>query len=259
MFFKGPETTTDTDNDNDLLQSTSTTRPSYPVNIIPSDHQIDNKSNQISTQHLLNTPNQITNDLNIYSTSVASGASIETLKPSNNLSSPSSSPVKQNDLSKSKPSSWADLFRSQTSANTQSSLSQQTTITTTTSPTKKSQHTSTSSSLTGSLSGAQISTIPQQNGNLTPKSTTNNFYSRTNYHVYNSNGGESKSLEGFQIKFHFFFNIKFFFFFTDYFSKCEVRPSAMAIKPRGLYNKNNYCYVNAVCILFFKSMKKHRM
>jgi ubiquitin carboxyl-terminal hydrolase 10 len=217
----GPGTTTDTDNDNDLLQSTSTTCPSYPVNIIPSDQQIENNSNQNSNQHLLNTPNQITNDLNIYSTSVASGASIETLKPSNNLSSPSSSPIKQNDISKSKPSSWADLFRSnQTSSNTQSSLPQQTTIIT--SPTKKSQ----SSSLARSSSGTQISTIPPQNGNLTPKSTTNNFYSRTNYHVYNSNGGESKSLE-------------------DYFSKCEVRPSAMAIKPRGLYNKNNYCYINA--------------
>ncbi len=123
---------------------------------------------------------------------MASGASIETLKASNNLSSPSSSPIKQNDISKSKPSSWADLFRSnQTSSNTQSSLPQQTTITT--SPTKKSQ----SSSLARSSSGTQISTIPPQNGNLTPKSTTNNFYSRTNYHVYNSNGGESKSLEGF--------------------------------------------------------------
>jgi hypothetical protein len=197
LFLKEPGTTTDTDNDNDLLQSTSTTRPSYPVNIIPTDQQqIEDKSNQNSTQHLLNTPNQITNDLNIYSTSVASGASIETLKASNNLSSPSSSPVKLNDLSKSKPSSWADLFRSQTVSNTQSSLPQQTTIITT-SPTKKTQSTSSSSSLARSLSGTQISTMPQQNGNVTPKSTTNNFYSRTNYHVYNSNGGESKSLEGF--------------------------------------------------------------
>ena len=34
--------------------------------------------------------------------------------------------------------------------------------------------------------------------------------------------------------------------FADYFSKCEVRPSAMAIKPRGLTNRSNYCYVNAV-------------
>ncbi|CAF0796701.1 unnamed protein product, partial [Adineta ricciae] len=64
----------------------------------------------------------------------------------------------------------------------------------------------------------------------------------SNYHVYNSNGGESKSLE-------------------DYFSKCEVRPSAMAIKPRGLFNKNNYCYVNATfqallaCPAFFNVMK----
>jgi hypothetical protein len=198
FFCKGPGTTTDTDNDNDLLQSTSTTRPSYPVNIIPSDQQIENKSNQNSTPHLLNTPNQITNDLNIYSTSVASGASIETLKPSNNLESPtSSSPVKLNDISKSKPSSWADLFRSQTSANTQNSLPQQTIIAA--SPTKKSQpiSTSSSSSLARSHSGTQISTMPQQNGNITPKSTTNNFHSRTNYYVYNSSGGESKSLEGF--------------------------------------------------------------
>lgn len=196
----GPGTTTDTDNDNDLLQSTSTTRPSYPVNIIPSEQQLENKSNQNSTQHLLNTTNQITNDLNIYSTSVASGASIETLKPSNNLSSPSSSPVKQNDISKSKPSSWADLFRSQTSvSNTQTSLPQQQQQpqpqqTVTTSPTKKSQ--TTSSSLARSHSGTQISTTPQQNGNPSSKSTANNFYSKTNYHVYNSNGGESKSLEG---------------------------------------------------------------
>jgi hypothetical protein len=195
-YFLGPGTTTDTDNDNDLLQSTSTTRPSYPVNIVSSDHQLENKSNQNSTQHYLNTPNQLTNDLNIYSTSVASGASIETLKPSNNLSSPSSSPVKQNDISKSKPSSWADLFRSQTSSlsNTQSSLPQQTQQIT--SPVKKSQTTPTSSSLARSLSGTQISTIPQQNGTVTPKTNINNFYSRPNYHVYNSNGGESKSLEG---------------------------------------------------------------
>jgi ubiquitin carboxyl-terminal hydrolase 10 len=243
-FFLGAGTTTDTDNDNDLLQSTSTTRPSYPVNIIPSDQQLENKSHQNSSQHLLNTPNQLPNDLNIYSTSVASGASIETLKPSNNLSSPSSSPIKQTDISKSKPSSWADLFRSQTSSsssNIQSSLPLQTT-----SPVKKSQTTSTSSSssLTQSLSGTQISTIQpqQQNGNVTPKTNTNNFYSRSNYHVYNSNGGESKSLE-------------------DYFSKCEVRPSAMAIKPRGLNNKNNYCYINATlqallaCPAFFNVMK----
>ncbi|CAF1176623.1 unnamed protein product [Adineta steineri] len=228
-------TTTDTDNDNDLLHSTSTTRPSYPVNIIPSEHHLDDRSNHNSTQHLLNTPNQLTNDLNIYSTSVASGASVETLKPSHNISSPSSSPVKQqNDISKSKPSSWADLFRSQTASltNTQpSSLPQQST-----SPIKKSH--STSTSLT------QNSTIPsqQQNGNVPSKSNTNNFYSRPNYHVYNSNGGESKSLE-------------------DYFSKCEVRPSAMAIKPRGLINKNNYCYINATlqallaCPAFFNVMK----
>ncbi|CAF0751485.1 unnamed protein product [Rotaria sordida] len=247
-----PGTTTDTDNDNDLLQSTSTTRPSYPVNIIPSDQQSENKSNQNSTQHLLSTPNQLTNDLNIYSTSVASGASIETLKPSNNLSSPLSSPNKHNDLPKSKPTSWADLFRSQTASsssssslsNTQISLPQQAT-----SPIKKSQTIPTSTSTTSNLTGTQISTIlpsqqqqQQQNGNITPKTNTNSFYLKPNYHVYNSNGLESKSLE-------------------DYFSKCEVRPSAMAIKPRGLINKNNYCYINATlqallaCPAFFNVMK----
>ncbi|CAF1913676.1 unnamed protein product [Rotaria magnacalcarata] len=238
----GPETTTDTDNDNDLLQSTSTTRPSYPVNIIPTDKKSENKSIQNSTQNLLSTPNQLTNDLNIYSTSVASGTSIETLKASNNLSSPLSSPNKQNDLPKSKPVSWADLFRSQTSAalplsNTQSPLPQQT-IT----PNKKPQTIS-----MPVLSGTQISTTssqqqPHQNGNITSKTNTNSFYSKPNYHVYNSNGLESKSLE-------------------DYFSKCEVRPSAMAIKPRGLINKNNYCYINATfqallaCPAFFNVMK----
>ncbi|CAF4593841.1 unnamed protein product, partial [Rotaria magnacalcarata] len=62
FFFAGPETTTDTDNDNDLLQSKSTTRPSYPVNIIPTDKKSENKSIQNSTQNLLSTPNQLTND-----------------------------------------------------------------------------------------------------------------------------------------------------------------------------------------------------
>lgn len=195
-------TTTDTDNDNDLFQSSSTTRPTYPVNILSSDHQLENKSHLNSSQHLLNTSNQISNDLNIYSTSVASGASIETLKASNHLSSPLSSPSKQNDASKSKPTSWADLFRSN-----QSSLPPPPTTTTTTivpvpttSPTKKSQANSTSStsSLARSSSGTQISSTSQHNGNtFTSKSTTNHSHPRTNYHVYNSNGGESKSLEGF--------------------------------------------------------------
>lgn len=199
-------TTTDTDNDNDLFQSSSTTRPTYPVNIISSDQQLENKSHSNSSQHLLNTSNQISNDLNIYSTSVASGTSIETLKASNHLSSPSSSPSKQNDTSKSKPISWADLFRSnQSSANIQSSLPPPPATTTTTipqsttSPTKKSQTNSTSStsSLARSVSGTQISSTSQHNGNtFTPKSTTNHSHPRTNYHVYNSNGGESKSLEG---------------------------------------------------------------
>ncbi|CAF4597200.1 unnamed protein product, partial [Rotaria magnacalcarata] len=50
------------------------------------------------------------------------------------------------------------------------------------------------------LSGTQISTTssqqqPHQNGNITSKTNTNSFYSKPNYHVYNSNGLESKSLE----------------------------------------------------------------
>ena len=188
-------TTTDTDNDNDLFQSSSTTRPTYPVNIISSDQHVEDKSHSNSSQHLLSTSNQMNNnDLNIYSTSVASGASIETLKASNNLSSPLSSPSKQTDASRSKPTSWADLFRSN-----QSSLPLPSTTTTTTSPTKKSQSVSASStsSLARSLSGTQISPASQHNGNnLTQKSTNNHFHPRTNYQVYNSNGGESKSLEG---------------------------------------------------------------
>ena len=241
LFVRGHGTTTDTDNDNDLLQSTSTTRPSYPVNIIPSDGPMEIQSN--SSQHLSNTSNQVNNELAIYSTSVASGASIETLKPS-------TSPVKQPDLSKSKPSSWADLFRSQAAANTQASLPTPTpppvaavaAAAQATSPTKKAPVTP--SSLARSFSGTQISAQPQ-NGNVTPKSSNNTSYSRPNYHVYNSSGGESKSLEGQSKWLVLLFTLSLAR--LDYFTKCEVRPSAMAIKPRGLQNKDNYCYVNAVC------------
>ena len=171
------------------------------------------------------------NDLAIYSTSVASGASIETLKPSNNVSSPlSSSPVKNNDTSKSKPSSWADLFRSQSASNSQPYLAGPTVTpaaviipvltqaptpasqTQTTSPTKKSH--AVTSSIARTHSGTQISSMAvaaQQNGTTTTKSNsnpaTNNYYSRTNYQVYNSNGGESKSLDGSQ-EISFFFSVE---------------------------------------------------
>ncbi|CAF1659344.1 unnamed protein product [Adineta ricciae] len=155
------------------------------------------------------------NDSSIYSTSVASAASIETLKPtSDNFSS----------SNKSKPSSWADLFRSNAptlpaaaSSATVSNAPQQST------PIPKVQPTS-----------------PQQNGK---SNVPNNYHHpKQNYQVYNSNGEDSRSLE-------------------DYFSKCEIRPSAMAIKPRGLLNKSNYCYVNATlqsllaCPAFFNVMK----
>jgi ubiquitin carboxyl-terminal hydrolase 10 len=176
------ETTTDTDNDNN-------------------DHQ----------QHPQNISINNNNDLSVYSTSVASGASIETLKSSSdNFSS----------TTKSKPSSWAALFRGN-----------QSTINTI------------STNISQSIQSSPITKVQtissQQNGR---NNTTNNFHSKTNYHVYNSNGEDSRSLE-------------------DYFSKCEVRPSAMAIKPRGLLNKSNYCYVNATlqsllaCPAFFNVMK----
>jgi hypothetical protein len=137
-FFSsiGHETATDTDNDND------------------NDHP-----QHISINKTLLNNN---NDLSIYSTSVASGASIETLKPSSdNLSS----------STKSKPSSWADLFRgNQTTLPTTTNVPQQS------NPIQKVQTTS-----------------PQQNGKT---NTTNNFHPKTNYHVYNSNGEDSRSLEG---------------------------------------------------------------
>ncbi|CAF4637222.1 unnamed protein product, partial [Rotaria sp. Silwood1] len=191
------ETTTDTDNDIDHPQ-----------------HISINKT-------LLNN-----NDLSVYSTSVASGASIETIKPSSDILSTSSS-------TKSKPSSWADLFRSnQTAAAAAAAAAAAVVPTTTTTTNIPSQQPS------SPIQKIPI-TSPQPNGRT---NTTNNFYPKTNYHVYNSNGEESRSLE-------------------DYFSKCEVRPSAMAIKPRGLLNKSNYCYVNATlqallaCPAFFNVMK----
>lgn len=190
------ETTTDTDNE--LFNSSSTTKQTYPVSI---------QSTSQSKSQVSQTSNQIHGDLNVYSTSVASGASIETLKPS------PSSPNQTNSTAKDKPSSWADLFRTNQSNSNQSPTQVQTN-----SPTKKSQ--------------------TQSNGTNQNK----HFHPKNNYHVYNSNGGESKTLE-------------------DYFSKCEIRPSAMAIKPRGLFNNNHYSYINATlqsllaCPSFFNVMK----
>lgn len=190
------ETTTDTDNDNDHPQ---------PITI--------NKTN-------LNTNNPDTSS--IYSTSVASAASIETLKPSSdNLSS----------SVKSKPSSWAALFRGSQPVSVP-------TVTTTTTPTQQSSPTQ----------KVQPTTTNSQQQNGARNSTTNTFHSKASYHVYNSNGEDSRTLEGlFTILFSTNSSFINSILFVDYFSKCEVRPSAMAIKPRGLLNKSNYCYVNAVC------------
>ena len=141
FFCVGHEATTDTDNDSD-----------HPRNISINKTVLNN------------------NDLSIYSTSVASGASIETLKPSSDNLSLSN---------KSKPSSWADLFRSS-----------QTTTTTNTSP----QQSSPTPKVQTAAAAATTTTLPsQQNGR---NNTTNNFYPKANYHVYNSNGEESRSLEG---------------------------------------------------------------
>jgi ubiquitin carboxyl-terminal hydrolase 10 len=198
-----PETTTDTDNDSDQLQT-------------------------IKINKTLSNNNNNNNETSLYSTSVASAASIETLKPSSdNLSS----------SSKSKPSSWAALFRG----------SQPTTQTTTNLPSvvpQTQQSTSVQKAQTTATTTTSSSSSPQtqQNGGRTNTTNNTNFYPKTNYHVYNSNGEDSRTLE-------------------DYFSKCEVRPSAMAIKPRGLQNKSNYCYVNATlqsllaCPAFFNVMK----
>jgi len=195
------ETTTDTDNDNDHPQTITI-----------------NKTN-------LNTNNPDTSS--IYSTSVASAASIETLKPSSdNLSS----------SVKSKPSSWAALFRGTQPAPTA------TTTTTSSSQPAQTQQSSPAQKVQPTTTTTTTTTTPSQQQNGGRNSTTNAFHSKQNYHVYNSNGEDSRTLE-------------------DYFSKCEVRPSAMAIKPRGLLNKSNYCYVNATlqallaCPAFFNVMK----
>lgn len=135
------ETTTDTDNDND-----------HPQNISINKTTLNNNNN----------------DSSVYSTSVASGASIETLKPSSdNFSS----------APKSKPVSWAALFRgSQPASNTTTATVSQPIQTQQSSPISKVQPTS-----------------PQQNGR---NPSTNNFHPKQNYHVYNSNGEDSRSLEG---------------------------------------------------------------
>lgn len=178
------QTTTDTDNENDGLQT-------IPINNIS----------------LTNT-----NESSVYSTSVASGASIETLKPSEN-------PTNLSTSAKSKVSLWADLFRSE----------------------QTNQSPSTASTPTVSIKSNTKSsnqTIHQNGRN----SSSHHYQPKTNYNIYNSNGEDSKSLE-------------------DYFSKCEVRPSAIAIIPRGLTNHSNYCYVNATlqallaCPALFNVMK----
>ena len=181
------ETTTDTDNDNE-----------HPQNISINKTTLNNNNNESS----------------VYSTSVASGASIETLKPSSDsLSS----------AAKSKPSSWAALFRDTqpaTNLPTQSVPTSQLNVT----------------------SKVPTTTSPQQNGRT---NSTSSFHPKSNYNVYNSNGEDSRSLEG-SIERSLNCFISLSLLQIDYFSKCEVRPSAMALKPRGLLNKSNYCYVNAV-------------
>jgi hypothetical protein len=136
------DTTTDTDNDND-----------HPQNISINKTILNN------------------NDSSVYSTSVASGASMETLKPSSDNLSSSIKP-------KPLPSSWADLFRSSQTAATAT--------TTTNIPQPPQAQQSSPIQKVPTLS-------PQQNGR---NNTTNNFHPKTNYHVYNSNGEDSRSLEG---------------------------------------------------------------
>lgn len=136
------ETTTDTDNDTE-----------HPQNISINKTTLNNNNT----------------DLSVYSTSVASGASIETLKPSSDsLSS----------AAKSKPSSWAALFRDTQPARNPTKISPQSVPTTQVNATSK-QSTATSPS--------------QQNGRT---NSTSSFYSKSNYNVYNSNGEDSRSLEG---------------------------------------------------------------
>ena len=136
------ETTTDTDNDHDHLQSISINKSTF-------------------------NPSANNNDLSIYSTSVASGTSIETLKAAEHLSSSPFAPK----------SSWADLFRSQTAANNDSPTPSH----------PREPHPS-------STSTAKARTAkPHMNGKA---NATNYQPSKTNYYVYNSNGEESRSLEG---------------------------------------------------------------
>ncbi|CAF1081167.1 unnamed protein product [Didymodactylos carnosus] len=272
-------TTTDDNEDSvtdDLQNSRSTTIPqtnaSYPINIAQTNNNLN--SNTLPTAIMKTYPPQqlnslspaLNDDVTIYSTSVASGASVETLKPNvdqNNIKKQSSlvQSIKTKNESAEPRSCWADLFRSSSKNQTQTNSNNLTSppssnkdnntssitkslssasSSTSQPPTKKPQQT-----LVRSSSGTQISSLTSQ---PMPRSTTandNRLYnnqSKNHYHVYNSSGGESQSLD-------------------DYFSKCELRPSAMAIKPRGLVNKGNYCYINATlqallaCPPFFNVMK----
>ena len=135
-----PQTTTDTDNDADPPQTISINKT--PLN---------------------------NNDSSIYSTSVASGASIETLKPSENLSFSASS-------NKSKPSSWAALFHGAAPSTTQ--------------PQSLPASTTPASASASAASKSSPKPAPTQNGKAT------SYHPKTNYHVYNSNGEDSRSLEG---------------------------------------------------------------
>ena len=144
-FSLDNETTTDTDNDQDHH------------------HQ------SISINKSSLNPSANNNDLSIYSTSVASGTSIETLKATEHLSSSSSPFVPK--------SSWADLFRGKTTA--------------TNDPPTPSQSQESHPSSTSTAKAR--TTKPQMNGKA---NATNYQPSKTNYYVYNSNGEESRSLEG---------------------------------------------------------------
>ncbi|CAF0845330.1 unnamed protein product [Didymodactylos carnosus] len=273
-------TTTDDNEDNvndELHDSRSTTVPqtnvSYPINITQTNNNL--KLNTVpqttmkthTSQQMHSLSPALNDDMAIYSTSVASGASIETLKPNgdqNNInqqqSSLAQSTTTRSESTKALPC-WADLFRSskiQSNANSNNLISPP-------SPNKNNNITSTTKSLSSassstsqppqkkpsqqplvrSSSGTQISSLTSQSMSRSTTTNDNRLYSnqsKNNYHVYNSNKEESQSLD-------------------DYFSKCELRPSAMAIKPRGLANKGNYCYINATlqallaCPPFFNVMK----
>lgn len=142
-FVLDNETTTDTDNDHDHHQSISINKSSL-------------------------NPSANNNDLSIYSTSVASGTSIETLKATEHLSSSPSVPK----------SSWADLFRGQTTATNDPPTPSQ----------PQEPHASSNATAKVRTTKPQIS-----NGKT---NATNYQPSKTNYYVYNSNGEESRSLEG---------------------------------------------------------------